>query len=199
MNQTNITASIKWFKIDKGYGFVRFIDGSGEAFLHSSVLAPLGNVSLTEGTVIVCDVAEGQRGPQVAAIHSVAEPPASEAQPPQRGRRGRKAEFGNTDNGTAMAMPHSAQRRGTSQRQSTPSPAAASPLTLGTVRWYNVHSQSGLIDPHDGGEGIYFDRTILRQSGLDIVADGEDVWFTALETADGPVADRVELAQCCTE
>ncbi|AWK88496.1 cold-shock protein [Azospirillum thermophilum] len=63
----------------------------------------------------------------------------------------------------------------------------------GTVRWYNLDSQSGLIEPWDDGDLVFFDRTILRKSGLEIVADGEDVRYVAFDSDQGPVAQRVEL------
>ncbi|WP_200478931.1 cold-shock protein [Azospirillum brasilense] len=74
-------------------------------------------------------------------------------------------------------------------------PVATGEMIYGTVRWYNLDSQSGLIDPWDDetGIGVYFDRAILRQSGLEVVADGEDVRFVAVSGDGGPTALRVEL------
>ncbi|WP_448188012.1 cold shock domain-containing protein [Azospirillum sp. sgz301742] len=201
--QKNVAASVKWFKADKGYGFVRFADGSGEAFLHSSVLTSLGDVTLVEGMSVVCDVAEGQKGPQVTAIHSITPAAAQEPKPrPQRGRRGRPLP-GEAGDGAPMAEPGMAQpapqprepREPRQQRrQPEPMRAASDELMLGSVRWYNLDSQSGIIEPADGGESVFFDRVTLRRSGLDIVADGEDVWFAARDTRDGWVAEHVELA-----
>ena len=69
--QRNVTAVVKWYNPTKGFGFVQPTDGSADAFLHASVLARAGQESLAEGMTIVCDVADGQRGPQVTALHSV--------------------------------------------------------------------------------------------------------------------------------
>jgi CspA family cold shock protein len=33
---------VKWFNSEKGFGFVELSDGSGDAFLHESVLAQRG-------------------------------------------------------------------------------------------------------------------------------------------------------------
>ena len=186
VDQKNITASVKWFKADKGYGFVRFSDGTGEAFLHSSVLASLGLSALADGATIVCDVTAGAKGPQVSAIHRVEDAPPAEPPPQTRGRR-RKPVAVVEDSATTEPQP----LRDQSAREVKP---AAGALMPGSIRWYNLDSQSGLIDPADGGESIYFDRATLRQSRLEMVADGEDVWFSARDTANGPVAERVELA-----
>jgi hypothetical protein len=37
-----VSGVVKWFSPDKGFGFVELFDGSGDAFLHGSVLAQNG-------------------------------------------------------------------------------------------------------------------------------------------------------------
>lgn len=193
----NVTATVKWFKTDKGFGFVRFADGSGEAFLHSSVLAPLGDVSLTEGTILVCDVVEGAKGRQVAAVHSVT--PAAPAEPkPRREPRARRQRSDAAEPGMPAQTggPTGERPPRPARYEAAPIPVGPEHVSYGTVRWYNLDSQSGLIDPWDDqtGVGVYFDRATLRQSGLDVVADGEDVRFIAQKGENGPFAVRVELA-----
>jgi CspA family cold shock protein len=75
-----ITATVKWFNPTKGFGFVQPSDGSGDAFLHISVIEQSGHRSLPEGATIVCDLSAGQKGPQVAEVYSVESLPAT---PPQ--------------------------------------------------------------------------------------------------------------------
>jgi cold shock protein len=65
----NITATVKFFDEAKGFGFVSPEDGSPDAFVHISVLANTNYTELVEGMKIACDLSEGDRGPQVAAIH----------------------------------------------------------------------------------------------------------------------------------
>lgn len=194
----NITATVKWFKVDKGYGFVRFIDGSGEAFIHASAIAPLGDVVLAEGMTIVCDVAEGQRGPQVGLVHRVEPAAPKDAVPAERKRPARQRVRSSGPDSVPAADLHTPvpQRKAPSRKPEPTAPAEPRELMLGTVRWYNLQSQSGIIDPYDDAfpEGVLFDRATLRLSGLEIVADGEDVWFTAYGTLDGAVADHVQLA-----
>ncbi len=66
-----ITATVKWFNPTKGFGFVQPSDGSADAFLHISVVERCGHRSLPEGATIICDLSAGQKGPQVAEVHSV--------------------------------------------------------------------------------------------------------------------------------
>ncbi|MDH3660386.1 MAG: CspA family cold shock protein [Alphaproteobacteria bacterium] len=67
----NVTAQVKWYNPNKGFGFVQPADGGGDAFLHASVLGQSGYQDLGEGDTMICDIAPGPRGPQVVAIHSV--------------------------------------------------------------------------------------------------------------------------------
>ncbi|MBK1838045.1 cold shock domain-containing protein [Azospirillum sp. YIM B02556] len=197
---TNVTATVKWFKPEKGFGFVRLADGSGEAFLHASVLAAASLPNPVEGTTVVCDLAQGAKGPQVVAIHS-ATPPETPPAPRARNQRPPRttasaaqpmgqptAQF--DDAGESFARPPKPQRE---RRERQAEPAGPATMAYGTVRWYNLDSQSGLIEPWEDGATVYFDRATLRQSGLDIVADGEDVRYLAVGSEDAPVAQRVEL------
>lgn len=65
----NITATIKFFDDAKGFGFVSPSDGSPDAFIHISVLQDTSYTEFVEGMTIACDLVEGDRGPQVSAVH----------------------------------------------------------------------------------------------------------------------------------
>lgn len=67
----NITAQVKWYNPNKGFGFVQPADGGGDAFLHASVLGQSGFQDVGEGDMMTCDIAPGPRGPQVVAIHNL--------------------------------------------------------------------------------------------------------------------------------
>lgn len=69
-----IRARVKWFNVEKGFGFITPLDGQPEAFLHASVLARGGVARLTEGAEVVCVVAATPKGPQVVRIDDVLPP-----------------------------------------------------------------------------------------------------------------------------
>ena len=71
VSEQGVTATVKWFNPTKGFGFVKRDDETPDIFLHISVLQRSGHQTLPNGTVIVCDISEGRRGPQVAAIVDV--------------------------------------------------------------------------------------------------------------------------------
>ena len=85
VSQHAVGAVVKWFNPVKGFGFVQPNDGSPDAFLHISVLQEIGRRDLPEGAKIVCDLAQGRKGLQVAAINHVEDPPDSAPQPAMMG------------------------------------------------------------------------------------------------------------------
>lgn len=87
VSQANVTATVKWFNAAKGFGFVAPSDGSPDAFLHISALERAGMSQVAEGATIVCDLGQGQRGPQVVTVHEI---DSTTAQPraPRRDDRG---------------------------------------------------------------------------------------------------------------
>jgi len=71
VTQANVTATVKWFNASKGFGFVAPSDGTPDAFLHISALERAGMTQINEGATIVCDLGQGNRGPQVVWVHEV--------------------------------------------------------------------------------------------------------------------------------
>jgi CspA family cold shock protein len=82
-DRTGVRATIKWFSAEKGFGFATADDGS-DVFVHGSVVRQSGREELSQGDVIVVDVARSDRGEKAVALHSVEEAPPSAARPPQR-------------------------------------------------------------------------------------------------------------------
>jgi len=64
-------AVVKWFNLTKGFGFVAPVDGTSDAFIHSSVVSRAGLREVAEGTKLLVQISEGQKGRQVLSIVSV--------------------------------------------------------------------------------------------------------------------------------
>ena len=62
---------VKWFNPEKGFGFVELSDGSGDAFLHGSVLAQSGINAVQPGDTVEVRVGPGHKGPHVTGVLSV--------------------------------------------------------------------------------------------------------------------------------
>ena len=67
----SLRAVVKWFKPEKGFGFVELSDGSGDAFLHGSVLARSDINAVQPGETLEVRVGPGHKGPHVTEVLSV--------------------------------------------------------------------------------------------------------------------------------
>src|SRR5262249_60551021 len=66
-----VSGMVKWFSPEKGFGFVELSDGSGDGFLHGSVLARSGINSVQPGETLQVRVGPGHKGPHVTEVLSV--------------------------------------------------------------------------------------------------------------------------------
>jgi CspA family cold shock protein len=66
-----VRGTVKWFNSDKGFGFVELSGGSGDAFLHGSVLAQTGIAAVQPGETLEVRVGPGHKGPHVTEVPSV--------------------------------------------------------------------------------------------------------------------------------
>ena len=62
------TGTVKWFNVEKGFGFIARDGGGKEVFVHVSALAPSGLTALNEGERVTFDVVDGRKGPEAARV-----------------------------------------------------------------------------------------------------------------------------------
>ena len=67
------TGIVKWFNLQKGYGFVVPDDGGEDAFIHISAVEQSGLTSLEEGQKIEYELAEGRNGKMAAQAISISD------------------------------------------------------------------------------------------------------------------------------
>ena len=66
-----VSGVVKWFSPEKGFGFVELSDGSGDAFLHGSVLTQGGIAAVQPGETLEVRVGPGHTGPHITEVLSV--------------------------------------------------------------------------------------------------------------------------------
>jgi cold shock protein len=63
--------TVKWFNVDKGFGFIARDGGGKDVLVHISALERSGIQGLSEGQTVVLDVVEGQNGPGAARVRLI--------------------------------------------------------------------------------------------------------------------------------
>jgi CspA family cold shock protein len=66
-----VSGVVKWFNPEKGFGFVELSDGSGDAFLHGSVVTQGGIAAVQPGETLEVRVGPGHKGPHITEVLSV--------------------------------------------------------------------------------------------------------------------------------
>lgn len=62
------TGTVKWFRDDKGFGFITPDEGSQDLFVHYSAIAGQGYRSLSEGAKVSYEEEAGDKGPKAVNV-----------------------------------------------------------------------------------------------------------------------------------
>lgn len=160
---------VKWFKADKGYGFVELSGGQGDAFLHANALHNAGHETVPAGAKLRVQVGAGAKGAQVTRVLEVDASTAVER--PQRS-------FGGGD----------APR----PRRVAPDPSTAVPVT-GKVKWFDGVKGFGFVASEDGGKDVFVHISILGPAGIAHLAEGQQVNMRVVDTPKGREAISLSI------
>lgn len=165
----SVDAIVKWFKADKGFGFVELSNGSGDAFLHIGALQSAGYDSVPPGAKLKVLVANGVKGQQVTRVIEV---------------------------DTAGAAERAPQR---SFDPSRPPPRRQPDLSSavdvqGAVKWFDGAKGFGFVQANDGGKDVFVHISILGAAGISQLPEGQPVNMKVVDTQKGREAVAISLA-----
>jgi CspA family cold shock protein len=161
-----VDAVVKWFKADKGYGFVELANGAGDAFLHANALQASGHESVPSGAKLKVIVGAGAKGAQVTRVMEVDTAGAVE-QRPMRSEGG--------PGGPGGARP---------PRRAAPDPSTAVAVS-GRVKWFDDTKGFGFVASDDGGKDVFVHISVLGPSGISHLAEGQPVNMRVVDTPKG--------------
>lgn len=154
-----VDAVVKWFKADKGFGFVELSNGQGDAFLHIGAIQSAGYETVPPGAKLKVLVGSGAKGAQVTRVVEVDTTGAVE-RAPQR----------------SFDTPRPARR--------APDPSTAVQVS-GKVKWFDDTKGFGFVSSNDGGKDIFVHISILGPAGLSHLAEGQPVSMRVVDTPKG--------------
>ena len=65
------TGTVKWFNVERGFGFIALNGGGKDVFIHISALERSGLTNLDEGQPVIVDVVESRKGLEAARVRLI--------------------------------------------------------------------------------------------------------------------------------
>jgi CspA family cold shock protein len=163
-----VDATVKWFRGDKGFGFIELGDGSGDAFLHIKVLEQAGHASVEPGTKLRVQVGQGQKGLQVTVVAEVLE-------------------------GGAPGLPATESSGHPRPRSSPARPSADAAEIAGTVKWYDPGKGFGFAEAEDGQRDVFIHASVVEKAGLAALSEAQRVVMQVVSEPKGRKAVSLRL------
>ncbi len=158
-------ATVKWFRVDKGYGFLDMPDGQGDAFLHAKALRHFGLETVPSGATISFVLEDGPRGRQVTRVLAI-------------------------DASTAV-VPSRLARREPCRTQRPAADLASATEVTGKVKWFDEVRGFGFVAADDFGRDVFVHCSIFNRTRVGRLVGGQPVTMRVVETAKGREAVEI--------
>jgi cold shock protein len=157
---------VKWFRGDRGYGFVALADG-GDAFLHQKALRAHGRETASPGANVSVIVDEGPRGMHVTRVMDI-------------------------DEAGAATTGGSASSEAAGRRRAYCDGSSAIDLT-GRVKWFDGVRGFGFVASDDFGRDVFIHSSVLGSAGVARLDQGQPVTMRVIETPKGREAIEISF------
>lgn len=163
---TRASGPMKWFDSTRGFGFA--VTDIGDVLIHFSLLRPFGRRTLPDGTGVIVDAIETQRGWQASSVVSIdlstATGPDADARQTDRRSRG--------DIDALIAQ--------------------AGEFEMVSVKWFNRLKGYGFVVRASSDEDIFIHMETLRRAGYADVEPDQPLRIRVAPGDKGPLAVEVD-------
>jgi len=161
-----VVGVVKWFRADKGYGFVDLGDGEGDVFLHAKVLRGCrGLEAAPPGATIRLIMDDGPRGRQATRVLDL-------------------------DMSTAIVGVRPVRPEPALGSRRKYDLASTTELT-GKVKWFDDVRGFGFVAGDDFGRDVFVHCSIFPRTGVARLAEGQSVAMRIIETVKGREAVEI--------
>jgi len=155
------SGTVKWFDLNRGFGFLLSTDGQEDILLHANVLRAYGQNSVPEGVVVEVIAQRTARGLQATAVLSVGAASEPDSPPIE--------ELGSLG----------------------PDELAALPFLPARVKWFDKLKGFGFANVFGNEQDVFLHAEVLRRAGFADLQPGEALAVRVIAGRRGQMAAQV--------